>query len=102
MRATQEDDDRPGYSRLLNESILNKIVSQPVMSDLLRSKKQEEERATEVASSQVIVCGIMLQLGIHSRQLHIELAAVYVYDAVCTPVSLFATLESLQAIHCKL
>ena len=29
----------------------------------------------------------------------IELAAVYVYVPVCTPVSLFATLDSLQAIH---
>ena len=30
---------------------------------------------------------------------YIDLADVYVYVAVCTPVSLFATLDSLQAIH---
>ena len=69
-----QDDDSPGYSRLLNENILNEIFSQPGMSDILSCEKQEEKskerRVTEEATSQgkcVIVCGVMLQLCIHGR-----------------------------------
>jgi len=55
LTAPQEDDDSPGYSRLLNESILNEIFSQPGMSNLAaktqEQKSREEGRATEVASS---------------------------------------------------
>ena len=54
----------------------------------------------------MIVCGVMLQLCICGRQFHIqcmvlgiELAGVYVYVAVYTPVSLFTTLDFLQAIQ---
>ena len=50
-----QDDDSPGYSRLLNENILNEIFSQPGMSDILSCEKQEEKnkeerRATEEAT----------------------------------------------------
>ena len=70
-----QDDDSPGYSRLLNENILNEIFSQPGMSDILSCEKQEEKskeerRATEEATSQgkcLIVCGVMLHLCIHGR-----------------------------------
>ena len=41
----------------------------------------------------------MVDSFIHSGSGLIELAGVYVYVAVCTPVSLFATLDSLQTIH---
>ena len=70
-----QDDDSPGYSRLLSENILNEIFSQLGMSDILSCEKQEEKskeerRATEEATSQgkcVIVCGVMLQLCINGR-----------------------------------
>ena len=35
----------------------------------------------------------------HSGSGHIELAGVYVYVAVCTPVSLSSAFDSLQTIH---
>ena len=41
----------------------------------------------------------MVDSFIHSGSGHIELAGMYVYVAVCTPVSLSGTLYSLQAIH---
>ena len=46
LTAPQEDDDSPGYSRLLNESILNEIFSQPGMSNLLscENTRAEEQR----------------------------------------------------------
>ena len=73
----EDDDDSPDYSHLLNDSLLNDIFSQPEMSNLLSSEKQEQNRRGRLQkwlSSQgkcVIVCGVMLQLGIHSRQFHI-------------------------------
>ena len=41
----------------------------------------------------------MVDSFIYSGSGYIELAGVYVYVAVCTPVSLFTTLDFLQAIH---
>ena len=54
LTAPQEDDDSPGYSRLLNESILNENIlnenfSQPGMSDFLSREniRAEEQRGGE-------------------------------------------------------
>ena len=72
LAAPQEDDDSPGYSCLLNESILNEIFLQLKMSNLLSSEKQEQKsreegRATNVANSQGKMCDGM---GSHATAVH--------------------------------
>ena len=46
LTAPGEDADSPGFSRLLNESMFE-IFSQPGMSDLLTTEKQEPKRREE-------------------------------------------------------
>ena len=62
LTAPGEDDDSPGFSCLLNESMFE-IFAQPGMSDLLNSEKhgqksREEGRAAEVDSTQGTIVNV--------------------------------------------